>query len=174
MLSGVTLCAVEVLGQTPAAPSRTQCKQWDDTYLSVFHGLAAWALVGTILLCILLPFLGRKVWLLTAPQRIVWITAVNLALTALLAVAYPRLLGFGGFIYTGVDARYADCATGRFGAQGLLYGAYGEGTAAVALWLAMLAVFLFAALLGGIISYVIARGAAATFGVESRVGGETG
>src|SRR5689334_20298517 len=116
ILSGLTLLAVEVLGQTASAPSRTQCKQWDDTYLSVFHGLALWALAGTILLCVLLPFLGRKVWLLTAPQRIVWITAANLALTALLAVAYPRLLGFGSFIFSGVDQRYADCATARFGA----------------------------------------------------------
>jgi hypothetical protein len=67
---------VDGWSQTVTSPTRTQCKQWDDAFLTVFHN-ALWIVpLLTIFLSLGFGFfLGRFYWWAANPWwRILWVT----------------------------------------------------------------------------------------------------
>jgi hypothetical protein len=156
-------------------PSKTSCKGWDDAFLSTFHTVLVLVLLGTCLLGLLLPLLiGRYFWWITAARaRIFWITAAMLVFSVFGVVVYPRLLGLGGFGYSAVDERYLDCEGVSFGATGLFGGLIGEGVAAISQWPAMSLFLLAAAIVGGLLAFLISEALIRSLGITSKVSGGT-
>ena len=169
----VLVCAVYAYGQSATAPTRTQCKQWDDSYLFLFNLF----LIGGVLLPLVLslalpPLLGKRVWLLTAPR--VRILAISSALAVLLTatfLALPAVFGFGRFFFSGIDPAYLYCETMNFGATGLLFGFFGPGIAALAQWLTVLVLLGISCALGGVITLLVSEVLRSRFGLRARVGG---
>jgi hypothetical protein len=145
----------EVFSQTDTLPTRTSCKQWDDTYLDLFNSFFWLILFGSCALSFIIPpLLGRFVWWATSPRwRIAWITLGVFLFGVIIVIGLPQALGFGGTLYSGVGEQYPDCAkVTQFGAEGLFYGAVGSN-AAVALWPQMLLLYLVAALIGAAMAF---------------------
>lgn len=169
----VLACATCVCGQTAAAPTRTQCKQWDDSYLFLMNLF----LVGGVLLPLVLslslpPLLGRRFWILTAPRaRILAISSLLAVLLTAAFIGVPSLFGFGHFLFSGIDPSYLYCQTMNFGATGLLFGLLGPGVAALSQWLTVLALLAIACTLGGIITLFVSETLRSWFGLRARVGG---
>lgn len=160
------------LGQSAAA-TRTQCKQWDDTYLATFHAAFWLVLAGSLLFSLLLPaLLGRLSWALTsARSRILLITFVILLASAFSVAIWPRAFGYGNFIFTGIDPRYVNCETTQFGAEGFFGGLIGKNVAAAAQWITMLILLLIASVVGGSAALVVSELATRVAGMRARVEG---
>lgn len=169
----VLACAAFAFGQSAATPTRTQCKQWDDSYLFLMNLF----LVGGVLLPLVLslslpPLLGKRVWPLTLPRA--RILAISSLLAVFLTAAFlgvPYLFGFGGVLFSGVDPAYLYCQTMNFGATGLLFGLLGPGVAALSQWLTVLALLAIACTLGGVITLLVSETLRSWFGLRARVGG---
>jgi hypothetical protein len=170
------LLSIDALGQgTTTAPSKTACKGWDNAFLTTFHTAFALVLLGTFVLGLALPLLiGRYFWWATASRaRILWITLGILIVSVLGVVVYPRFIGLGGFVYSGVNPRYPECAGMQFGASGLFGGLIGRDVAAISQWPAM-AIFLFgAAVGGGGLAFLVSEVLVKSLGITSKVSGET-
>jgi hypothetical protein len=161
-------------GQTGASPSRTECKQWDDAFLTVFNW-TFWGTIGvTCILGLLAGSLGRILWPATAPRlRIIVINFLWLLLVTLGVAAGPWIVGLGHYWFGGVDPRYLDCTTVQFNAGGLFEGIIGSGVAAVANWPLMIAAFFIASFLGTAVALIISELAnRKILGVPARVKGE--
>jgi hypothetical protein len=169
----VLLSATAALGQSAASVSRTQCKQWDDAFLTIFNWALAGSLLGACVFSLLSGFLGKFLWVFTTPRlRIVVVTMVCL-LAAVLGVAFgPWTLGLGGGLFSGVDPRYFDCASMQFGAEGLFAGQLGRGVPAIAQTPAMIIALSAAALIGGLAAWLISSAALRFIGVPAKVRGE--
>lgn len=156
-------------------PSKTSCKGWDDAFLATFHTALILVLFGTCLLGLLLPLLiGRYFWWITAARaRIFWITAAMLIFSLLGVVVYPRFFGLGGFGYSAVNVRYLDCEGVPFGATGLFGGQIGNGVAAISQWPAMSLLLLAAAIVGGLLAFLICEVLIRSLGITSKVSGGT-
>lgn len=164
-------CAICVYGQSATAPTRTQCKQWDDSYLFLLNLFLLGALFLPLILNLSLPpLLGKRIWILTAPQA--RILVISSLLTVLLTAGFlgvPALLGFGHFIFSGVDPAYLYCETMNFGATGLLFGLFGPGIAALSQWLTVLALLGISSVLGGVLALFVSELLRRGFGLRARV-----
>lgn len=153
MVLGILSAASPVI----ASPTRTQCKQWDDAFLSVFNiGFVVVLILTALSFTGLLGRLGRFWWAATAPRwRIFLVSAFIFVLAVILIPLGPQVVGLGKWWFSGVDPQYVECKTMRFGAEGLLGGQIGEGVAAIAQPYGMIILYLGAASLGGIIAWRI-------------------
>lgn len=167
------VCVVSVYGQSSATPSRTQCKQWDDSYLFLFNFfLLAGLFLPVALNTLLPPVLGRRIWFLTSPRlRVLYMSLIVAVILATVFVALPFVVGFGSFIFSGVDRSYLGCETLKFGGAGLLFGLVGSGIAAIAQWPAVLALLMGACIVGGLIASVVSAVLVRRVGLPSRVRG---
>ena len=167
------LCFISVCGQTNDAPTRTQCKQWDDSYLFLFDFfLLAGLLLPLALNTLLPPTFGRRFWPLTAPRlRVLCMSLFSAAVLAIVFVAMPFVIGFGRFIFAGVGQAYFACETTRFGGTGLLFGLVGSGIAAIAQWPAVLALLMSACVVGGLVAFGVSAVLVKRLGLPSRVRG---
>jgi len=161
--------------QSNDGPSRTQCRQWDDSYLFLFNFFLALGLLLPLALNTLLPpVLGRRFWPLTSPRlRLVYMSLFAAVILSTLFVAIPFIMGFGTFIFAGVDQGYFGCETTKFGATGLLFGLVGSGIAAIAQWPAVLALLVGACAVGGLLAFVVSAILVNRVGLPSRVRGIT-
>jgi hypothetical protein len=168
----VLFCCAIALAQN-AEPSRTQCKQWDDSYLFLFNlFLLAGIFLPLVLNVSLPPLLGRRLWFLTAPRvRIFSLTLIVAVVLTTVFVALPFVIGFGRFIFSGIDQTYFNCETVKFGATGLLFGLIGVGIAAISQWLALLILLIISSALGALIALIVSELLAASIGLSSRVRG---
>ena len=166
-------CVVNAYAQSDANPSRTQCKQWDDNYLFLLNlFLLAGVFLPLALNLFLPPLLGSRIWVLTAPRmRILYTSLIVAVVLTTVLVGLPFVLGFGHFIFSGIDPTYFNCETVRFGATGLVFGLVGGGIAAVAQWLAMLVLLTVSSVLGGLIAFVVSEILARYIGLRARVRG---
>lgn len=168
------LLTTNALGQSDASITRTQCKQWDDTFLAIFN----WSLFATFLAALVLSLLsgllGKLIWLFTAPNiRIIGVTFICLLLMVLGVGLGPWILGLGTAWFSGVDPRYFDCASMQFGAEGLFGGQLGSaGVPAIAQTPMIVGALSAAAILGGILAWIISSTALRFFGVPAKVKGE--
>jgi len=156
--------------QSLSSPTRTQCKQWDDAYLSTFQtGLTVCA-VATLILPFLFGLLvGRLSWIAAAPRlRIVVVGLVVVLLVELGVVALPWMVGFGWLWFSPIETRYFDCIPLQFGAQGLFRGLMGAGVAAVAQWPTLTYLLLLAAAAAGLVAWLISEFVARSFGLSQR------
>jgi hypothetical protein len=168
----VLACTVCAYGQT-GAPTRTQCKQWDDSYLFLLNLF----LIGGVFLPLVLslslpPLLGKRIWMLTAPRaRILAITSFLAVLLTAAFFGVPGVFGFGRMMFSGIDPAYLYCKTMNFGATGLLFGLMGPGVAALSQWLTVLALLAISCALGGVIALLVSEMLRSWFGLRARVGG---
>ncbi len=171
-LLSILLSSIAVFGQT-TAPTRTQCKQWDDSYLFLFNlFLLAGIFLPLILNIVLPPLFGRQLWILTAPRmRVFYLTLIVAAVLTTVFVGLPFAIGFGRFIFSGIDPTYFNCETIKFGAAGLVFGLIGAGVAAISQWLAVLILLIISCALGGMIAWVVSELLASSIGLRSRVRG---
>lgn len=171
--SAWALTGVVAAGQNGAAPSKTACKGWDNAFLTTFHMVFALVLVGTFVLSLSVPLLaGRLFWWITASRsRILWITLAVLVASVLGVVVYPRFVGLGNFGYSGVNPRYLDCEGMQFGAAGLFGGLIGRDVAAITQWPAMIAFLIGAALIGGLLAFLVSEALVKSMGITSKVSG---
>lgn len=170
LLALITVCSISISAQEV---TRTQCKQWDDTYLSLLNLFVLLGVTLPILFDLTVPpLVGRYFWFLTASRLRVFIGAclVFVGLT-LLFLVFPLMAGFGWFIFSGVGPAYVNCATLKFGASGIIFGLVGEGTPGVAQWSAILAVLFTACLLGAGIALLISKFLIGRIGIHSLVHG---
>ena len=153
--------------------TRTQCKQWDDTYLSLLNLFALLGVILPILFNLTLPpAFARYSWILTAPRLRIFLGALSVYLIlSILFVVLPLVVGFGWFIFSGIDPAYVDCATIKFGASGIVFGLVGEGTPGVAQWSTILVLLFSACLLGAVIAHIISNFLIARIGIHSLVRG---
>lgn len=163
-------CSVAGFAQN-GGPSRTQCKQWDDSYLFLLNLFLLAGLVLTPAINLFLPPLfGRRVWGLTAPRMRIFYTSLLVALVlTTLFVALPFVVGFGTFIFSGINQSYFNCETLKFGASGLVFGLIGAGFAAISQWLAVLILLVISCVLGGLIALIVSELLVASIGLRSRV-----
>lgn len=171
-LIGLTYAAC-AYGQSATAPTRTQCKQWDDSYLFLLNLF----LIGGVFLPLVLslslpPLLGKRIWMLTAPRaRILAITSLLAVLLTAAFLGVPAVFGFGRVMFSGIDPAYLYCETMNFGATGLLLGLIGPGVAALSQWLTVLALLAISCALGGVIALLVSEMLRSWFGLRARVGG---
>jgi hypothetical protein len=154
-------------------PTRTQCKQWDDSYLFLFNLflLAGLALPLSVNL-ILPPLFGQWVWGLTAPRMRIFFTSLIVAfILTIIFVGLPFVAGFGAFVFSGIDQSYFNCETLKFGATGLIFGLIGAGLAAISQWVAVLILLVVSCALGGLLALIISEILVALIGLGSRVRG---
>lgn len=161
MITGLVLLALLMLmvgdawSQTAAAPTRTQCKQWDDAYLSLFNYAFWGSIAATFALSWLAGFLGKFFWFFTAPRlRIVAVTAFCFVLATVGVALGPSTVGLGHLWFGGVDPRYFECEVTQFGAAGFFDGLVGSGVPAIAQWPIMMMAFALAAILGGVLAWL--------------------
>jgi hypothetical protein len=162
---------VDGWSQTVTSPTRTQCKQWDDAFLAVFHN-ALWIVpLLTILLGLGIGFVGRFCcWWATDPRlRILVATLFVLALSCGVAVGLWTLGPNHGWF--GVDPGYLDCQTVRFDAEGLLGGVIGRGIPAIAQWQTIIILLLGVFVLGGLLALGINKALTRFFGMRSKIRG---
>jgi len=167
----VLACAMCAFSQTAVAPTRTQCKLWDDSYnflLNLF--LIGGVSLPLILTLCLPPLFGRGIWLITAPRvRIVTISTIVAVFLTAAFLGAPAVFGFGRFIFGGVDQAYLNCETMNFGASGLLFGLIGPGIAALSQWLTVLALLTTSSALGGVVALLVSETLRSWFGLRARV-----
>lgn len=169
----ILLSATAALGQPRASVSRTQCKQWDDAFLTIFNWALAGALIGACVFSLLSGFLGKFLWVFTTPRLRIIVVTLTCLLAVVLGVALgPWTLGLGGGLFSGVDPRYFDCASMQFGAEGLFAGQLGSGVPAIAQTPAMIIALSAAALIGGAVAWLISSAALRFIGVPAKVKGE--
>lgn len=155
LLVFLILTASDAWSQTTAAPTRTQCKQWDDAYLSLFNYAFWGTLAATFALSWLSGFLGKFFWFFTAPRlRIVVVTVFCFALVTVGVALGPSTVGLGHLWFGGVDPRYFECERAQFGAAGFFDGLFGSGVPAIAQWPIMTMAFGLAAMVGGVIAWI--------------------
>jgi hypothetical protein len=166
-------CAIAQQQGGGAAPSKTACKGWDNSFLTTFHMTFVLVLVGTFALSLCVPLVaGRLFWWITASRmRIFWITSAILVASVIGTVIYPRFLGLGNFGYTGISPRYLDCEGMSFGATGLFSGLIGRDVAAISQWPAMILLLVAAALAGGLLSLIVSETLVKSMGITSKVSG---
>lgn len=174
-LSLIPFIVTDVWGQSGALPSRTQCKLWDDAFLSVFN----WSLWGTLAgACVLSLFagivLGKLFWIFTAPRRRIFIiTLICLGSVMLLIGFGPWLIGLGRLWFAGIDPRYFDCSTMQFGAEGFFGGLFGSGVPAIAQVPAVVIALCSAAILGGLLAWVLSEVLSRwALGIRAKIKGE--
>jgi hypothetical protein len=167
---------VDGWSQTVTSPTRTQCKQWDDAFLTVFHN-ALWIVpLLTIFLSLGFGFfLGRFYWWAANPWwRILWVTlfflVVSCGVTVGLWTLGPNHWWFN-WLFSGVDPGYLDCQTVRFDAEGLLGGVIGRGIPAIAQWKTIIILLWGASVLGGLLALGISKVLTRFFGMQSKIRG---
>lgn len=167
----IFLCCVAVAAQTEAGPSRTQCKQWDDSYVFLFDVfLGIGILLPTALNTLLPPLLGKRFWVFASPRlRLVYLSLFAAGVLATLFVALPFVIGFGQFIFIGVGPQYLACESQKFNGNGLLFGLIGKGLAAVSQWPFVLMLLIAASIVGGLIAYLISVTVVKRVGLPSRI-----
>jgi hypothetical protein len=165
----VLLVQTGAFAQSLSSPTRTQCKQWDDAYLSTFQtGLVVCA-VATLVLALLVGLLGRWSWIAAAPRlRIVMVALLVGLVVEVGIVATPWMVGFGWLWFSAVDTAYFNCIPMRFGAQGILKGLIGPDVAAVAQWPTLIYLLLSAAATAGLAAWLISEFVARSFGLRQR------
>lgn len=155
----VVICVIavsEVYGQSDT-PTNTQCKQWDDTFATVFQWSVFATLIGTFVSSLSSGMVfGRFSWFFAGPwRRIVFVTLVVITImlfaVPLAPLLLPWLLGHAWF--SGVSPSYLNCADLRFGATGLLWGLEKPGVAAVAQLPTLGIVLAASGFIGGLISW---------------------
>lgn len=155
--------------QVISSPSRTQCKQWDDTYLSAFQTAFGVCGVATLVLAIFAGLLGRRFWIAAAPRLRILVMAILVVLVVEIGiVALPWMIGFGWFWFSAIDTSYFDCIPMRFGAQGLFAGLIGPGVAAIAQWPIMMFLLLLPAAAAGLLAWLISEFVALYRGLRRR------
>jgi hypothetical protein len=173
LLPLIFLLATVVMGQPKDTVSRTQCKQWDDAFLTVFNWALVGAFIGSFLLSLLSGLLGKLFWLFSSPNiRIIIVTLSCLLFMVLVVGLGPWTVGFGRGWFTGIDPRYFDCASMQFGAEGLFAGQWGAGVPAIAQTPAIVIALSAAAVLGGIVAWLVSTTAVRFLGVPAKVRGE--
>jgi hypothetical protein len=173
LMALVCLLAVVALGQSSTPVSRTQCKQWDDTYLTIFNWALVGAFIASCIISLLSGFIGKLFWLFTSPNiRIIVVTVGCLLLIVLGVGLGPWTLGLGRGWFSGIDPRYFDCASVQFGAEGLFEGQLGAGVPAIAQTPAIVIALSAAAVLGGLIAWLLSSTALRFMGVPAKVRGE--
>lgn len=172
MLALFTLTAAEAWGQTAGAPTRTQCKQWDDAYLRLFEYALWGALAGTFILCMLAGLFGKTFWWCTAPSLRILVVSLACLILIVAGIALgPWVVGLGHWWFSGVDPRYLDCESVQFGAEGFM--GVGAGVAVISQWPIMITALSAAAILGGFTAWgVSALANRIALGVPARVKGE--
>jgi hypothetical protein len=160
-------------GQAVSSPSNTQCRQWDDAFVGVFEA-GFWACAGgSLLLGLLIGFLGRLFWLAAAPRlRILVAACLAFGVIGTAIIALPWVGGFGRLWFSGVSEGYRDCLDRSFGATGLFGGLIGQGVAGLAQWPALLGLLALAALVGGLLAWGVSEGLARGSGLRKRAKGE--
>jgi hypothetical protein len=154
----LSVAARDVLGQAPAGPTRTQCKQWDDAYLSMLNLALLGTLLGSCVLSLSAGVLGKFSWFFTAPRRrIIVVTAACLILVVTAVALGPWVVGLGRAWFSGVDPRYFDCASVQFGAEGLMLGWVGGGVPVIAQIPNLIIALCAAAFLGGSAALLISE-----------------
>lgn len=161
-------------GQTAVAPSRTQCRQWDDALLSLFN----WAVTGSALITLALSlmsgFLGRVSWIAAAPYKRIVAVIIGCLLTVTVGIPLgPWIFGLGRGWFGGVATPYFDCASVQFGATGLFGGLISPGIPALAQWPVMILAFCGTTGVGGLAAAFISGFINKRFtGVPAILGGE--
>lgn len=169
----VFLLAPMAMGQSGTSISRTQCKVWDDAFLTIFNWALLTVFIATLVLSLLSGLLGRLIWLFTSPNiRIVVVTFSCLLLMVLGVGLGPWTIGLGLAWFSGIDPRYFDCSSTQFGAEGLFAGQIGAGVSAIAQTPAIIISLSATAILGGILAFLISSTALRVMGVPAKVKGE--
>jgi hypothetical protein len=166
------LLIVTVAAQT-SQPRRTACLQWDQAYNQIVILGMAGAAIGSVVFWLGAAFLfGRHAWWAASPRARVWIMALFSGTVAeLLVVVWPRLLGFGRALFSAIDPQYVDCQTTPFGAPGLLYGVIGQGVNAYSQWPAITGLVYGAALVGGVVAWLISEAIVKSSGLQTMAQG---
>lgn len=174
LLAFLFLTASDVFGQSLAAPTRTQCKQWDDAYGRLFEYALWGTLGGTFILSTLAGFLGKSFWWCTAPRLRIFVLTLACLILIVAGIALgPWVVGLGHWWFSGVDPGYLDCEGVQFGAEGLLGGLFGAGVPVISQWPIMVAALSAAAILGGLTAWVVSALAnRIALGVPAKVKGE--
>jgi len=168
----VTAVAKNLAAQAPQilAPTGTECDQWDRAYgqivLTGVTGAAIGAAAASLLVGVVF---GRRLWWAASPRPRIWLTTFVFAfpLAEFLIVGLPRLFGFGRFFFSGIDARYPQCSTMNFGADGLMHGMLGKGIAAFAQWQMITALLLAGSAVGGLAAFLISEAIVRSSGLEA-------
>lgn len=165
--------ATVVLGQTNIPISRTQCKQWDDAFLTIFNWSLIGALFGTCILSLLSGLLGKFFWLFSSSSlRVIFVTISCLIIVLLGGALGPWTVGLGWGWFRGIDPRYFGCASVQFGARGLFEGQWGAGVPAIAQTPATIIALSAAAIFGGLSAWLLSSIALRFLGVKAKVSGE--
>jgi len=175
LLTTATLLLASVLVAQPGLPRRTSCLQWDQAYNQIIILGMAGAAIGSVVFWLGAAFLfGRHAWWAASPRARVWVAAFFSGTVAeLLVVVWPRVLGFGRALFSAIDPQYVDCQTTPFGAPGLLYGLIGPGVNAYSQWPAITGLLYGAALVGGVVAWLISEAIVRSSGLQTTAqGGE--
>jgi hypothetical protein len=155
--------------QLLSAPSRTQCKQWDDAYIGAFQMALVACAVATLVLALLSGLVGRRFWPAAAPRLRIFIVAFLVLLSVWTGiVALPWVAGFGLLWFSAIDTAYFNCIPLSFGAQGFLAGLIGPGVAAVAQWPTMTYLLLIPTVVAALLAWLISEFVARSFGLRKR------
>lgn len=118
-----TFCSLDVFAY---APSKTDCKQWDDRYLGMFSiAVGAALVIPTVTYTIFLGLAGRFWVFASSSGRYVSTFVFSVFITALSSYIGTALLQKG---IVG-EINYLDCANVPFGAEGLFGGLLGANIA---------------------------------------------
>ncbi|HET7436109.1 MAG TPA: hypothetical protein VFN10_15470 [Thermoanaerobaculia bacterium] len=139
-------------------PRKTECRQWDEAYLTLFETFIAIAFASSTALALSTGLLGRRYWWAASPARRTCISTVGTFGTVAFSLeAWPRLIGFGSVWFSGIGPQYFDCQERAFNATGLFDGVIGANVPALAQWPAITAILLASALAGGTLAFVAGR-----------------
>ncbi len=154
--------------------TQTQCKQWDDAMVALFHVALVASAAVPLVLAPFLGVLGRGFWFFTAPRRRIVVLSGVIVLVAILAVpAGPWVVGLGWGWLSNVDPLYFACTSQGFGAEGLLYGLISPGQAALSQWPVMILLLIAGAIVGCLVAILIQALLARLFGIRRKLkGGE--
>lgn len=151
----ICLLSINIFGQSSGAPNRTQCKGWDDAYLTVFYYSLVGALAGSYILNMVSGIFGRVFWFFTSlPLRIIVVTLTCVIITVGGIALGPWTVGLGRWWFSGVDPRYFDCEGVQFGGEGLFGGLIGSGLAVLSQWPVMMAALGSTSIIGGILAWI--------------------
>jgi hypothetical protein len=169
----IFVLAPVAFGQPGASVSRTQCKVWDDAFLTIFNWALVIVFIAALVLSLLSGLLGRLIWSFTSPNIRILIVTFSCLLLMILGVGLgPWTIGLGRAWFSGIDPRYFDCTSTQFGAEGLFAGQLGAGVSAIAQTPAIIVALSAAAILGGILALLISSTALRVLGVPAKVKGE--
>jgi hypothetical protein len=155
--------------QVAAQVRRTSCLQWDQAYNQIVVLGMAGAAIGSVVFWLASAFVfGRHVWWAASARARVWIAAFFSGTVAeLIVVVWPRVLGFGRALFSAIDPQYVDCQTMPFAGPGLLFGLIGQGVSAFSQWPAITGLLYGAALVGGVIAWLISEAIVHSSGLET-------